>query len=117
MSETIHPHNVSVDHTSDNDIRLTLWVGDGLESVRVEVPLGDALTMLRDLANHVAYAVEDAMVDVKAGDCPRCRNVRLVQEPAPGGRTQQVRCPDCGPAFAAARQDIWARPRVRGGTR
>lgn len=115
MSENI-TGRVGVDHTSDSDIRLTVWTDPlGGQNVTITVPLGEALDLAANLVNQVTYAARDAMVDVKTGDCPTCRNTRLVDVTLPGNRKSNQRCPACGEAYEAARRDVYARPRIGGG--
>lgn len=63
--------------------------------VEVRIPVEQIPDFLRQVTSHSMYAVEGAAQAIAYGDCKTCSNVRLVDAPAPGGRTQQVYCPDC----------------------
>lgn len=51
--------------------------------------------VLAQIANMVNSNLNDVMRDVLRGDCPTCRNFRLVDTVAPGGRKSNEYCPDC----------------------
>lgn len=111
--------STQVDRTSDDDLRITLYPEGGdmmTDAMHFVVPLGEALDLLSALATQTAYAVADASANIAAGDCPRCRNTRLVNEPK-NGRDWNVHCPDCRPAFDAGTRDPFKRPRIGGGIR
>lgn len=107
------PTAVSVDRDGDNDIRLTLWVDPmSVETIRVKLPLADAVDLLRNFSNQVTYAVEDAVRSLQMGDCPQCKNARVVDDPD-SKQGFNMHCPDCRPNPLPP----FARPRIGGGVR
>lgn len=116
--EEILIRGTTVNRTSDDDIEVTLYP-EGMDmrtdAIHVVLPVGVALDLLQTLVTQAVYAVKDVSASVAAGDCPICRNIRLVDAEAPGGRTQRVHCPECRPAFDEAHRHPFARPRIGGG--
>lgn len=108
----------NVDRTSDDDIRLTVYPEGGdlsEDALHLVLPLDVAVGLLGQLVSQTMYAVTDATVGMVTGDCPTCKNTRLVDGAAPGGRTWRVHCPDCRPRFDKASAHPFARPRIGGG--
>lgn len=113
-----HP---SVDTDANNNLRLTFWDhrDDSLhdEPVRILMGPGRAADFLTQLANHVTNQLVRSAQNVAIGNCLRCRNTRLVDVEAPGGRTSRERCPTCGPTYNAVHdREFPARPKIGGGT-
>lgn len=93
---------VSVDNNR-LDHALTLHISaHGAEGKRlridVAVPATHVPGLMREIVNHGGNLLTEIADEWRMGDCPTCRNIRMVDEPAPGGRTQRVHCPDCGPS-------------------
>lgn len=110
-SQTTHSvPSVSVERSPDQNITLTAWV-DFDHPIRIQMDLPGALDLLRDLANVTTSAATSAVTNIKRGDCPTCRNRRLVDVQR-GTRTTNDHCPDCNTEDA---RDPWARPRLGGG--
>lgn len=87
----------SVDHDPTNYDTVLKWFVLGDTVVEVRIPVEDAASALRDLSRNLTYAMEDAARNIAQGDCDYCKNIRLVEAPGPGNRTQQVYCPECNP--------------------
>lgn len=69
--------------------------------VEVEVPAAQIPGLMVSIANHggnILMGIADAW---RMGDCPTCRNVRMVDVPRPNGSTWNEHCPDCGPSGRA----------------
>lgn len=113
---TYDPDSIGVQHDGDNRVLISVCTdvltGEGMV-LRLEPAA--ALDLLADLANQTRYSATRAAQDIQIGDCETCRNTRLVDVPAPGGRVSNDRCPDCGPAYYAALETPYARPRIGGG--
>lgn len=71
------------------------WFVMGDVVAEARIPVEAAAGALRDLSRNLTYAMEGAAASIAHGECRRCENVRMVKAPAPGGRTQQVYCPEC----------------------
>lgn len=61
----------------------------------VTIPAKDVPSLMRNVANAGGNLLEDIATSWAYGDCDTCGNARLVDAPAPGGRTQSVNCPAC----------------------
>lgn len=73
------------------------------------------LNLLRDLNIHVLHGLEMISRQQSFGDCEECLNIRLVDAPASGGRTQKVHCRACIKGSESLRPFV--RPRIGGGVR
>jgi hypothetical protein len=91
---------MSMDRTTDHELQIRFFDTD------LEGPMGsvvfehaiapkDQPDFLRSVANFVGINLSEVAQDLVRGDCPTCRNMRLVEAPAPGGKTQNINCPEC----------------------
>lgn len=55
----------------------------------------DAVSLGLRLIESATRALEASIKDIERGDCQRCSNVRMVDEPTPSGGTHSIHCPDC----------------------
>lgn len=118
-SDTDRPQvtqTVSVERAPNGAVRFTAWTDMiGGANIRLDIPLDQALGLLRDLANVAASQVHHSLVAIHTGDCATCGNTRLVATTGPGGRPSNDRCPDCGPDYARATRHPYAMPQLGGG--
>lgn len=102
---TIHASAESAHHV----VRLGLWwypqgdEGAALTTVHAEGYLSpdQALSLAANLVVSATSAMRRQAMDLAAGDCGTCNNLRLVVKTNAGGRDEQVGCPDCRAAFNA----------------
>lgn len=108
--------SVSIDADSNHRVQFTVWtdVLNG-EAFRFVLEPHEALGLLAQLANHAGHCATRAAQTIQAGDCPTCKNMRLIEVPAPGGRMSNDHCPDCRATLNAAYHQPFARPRIGGG--
>jgi hypothetical protein len=95
-TERLADPSISVDRDGNNNVQVTIWTDiiNG-EALRIRLSPGAAATLLRDLSNQVTYSLTGVAMSIARGDCETCRNTRMVQVPAPGGRMDNAHCPDC----------------------
>lgn len=92
---------------SNGIVALRLWsYPEGIDqpvSIVVKFSAFDAAEIGGRLAAAGALEARDLLIDALIGECETCHNIRLVDTPRPGGRTENVRCPDCGDRFNEVR--------------
>lgn len=69
--------------------------GRSRERVEHWLSPADALELAERLTAAARRALGNTVADLRRGDCPTCRNLRLVEVAGPGGRPTQVYCPAC----------------------
>lgn len=116
MTETeIVTSSASVsDLQGDLVLRFNVFNGHDMDTFQVRVRAKEVAAFMRSVANHGASALEFVAQAWRVGDCGRCRNIRLVDEPAPGGRTRSAYCPDCNPEGRGAASTFANFPKVDG---
>lgn len=68
----------------------------------IVLTIHEALELARVLVQSADEAREKLTDDMICGDCPTCRNVRMVKVEKPNGSTMSEHCPDCQATRAAA---------------
>lgn len=107
---------VSVDIDHDGGLRIYRWLNfESDDKVEIKVAAHEIPDLVRDLANHAMNALTGVAAQMQQGDCPRCRNTRLVEERKPNGRTESVHCPDCSHLRQGEPFEIY--PRIGGGVK
>lgn len=107
--------SLSIDTDHDGRLMIRRW-GDVIAGDKTEiwVEAHEIPDLLRDLTNAAMTALTHVARAMEEGDCETCGNTRLVEEPAPGGRTWSVHCPDC--TAGRSRPEPFAEyPRIGGG--
>lgn len=80
------------------------------------IPLEVLSSLTTQLANAERGETERLLMDVAAGNCDHCRNVRMSNEPTgAGGRLQNEHCPKCSaPARAKIKAAMQGEGRLGG---
>lgn len=89
---------MSVQNGKDNAIVLRFWAmaGAGTEDVlEYTIPPEEMLDFMRRVTQEVGIALDAVGLAMAYGDCPTCRNARLVDGQERGGRVEKINCPDC----------------------
>lgn len=91
---------MSMDRTGDHELQIRFFdtsLDGPMGSVVFEHTIApkDQPDFLRSVANLVATNLSDVAQDLVRGDCPTCRNRRLVDVELPNGRVTNEYCPDC----------------------
>lgn len=108
MTERIYG-NPGVDSDMANgDLVLTWYDREHMDAaVIVRIAPESIPDFVRAITSHGLTSMSRAYMQAFTGECERCSNSRMVEEPGPGGREVRMYCPDCkdrspGLAFANA---------------
>lgn len=65
--------------------------------IEIDVPAGEVPSLMTAIIINGGHLLTDVADAWRRGDCSTCLNIRLVEQPRAGGRTERVHCPDCSP--------------------
>lgn len=98
MSEYMRPPQaflLSVDGSVDDTLNCSLWMASEEKPQQFRISYDTAWNLLSNLTSILRHVADTRLRSAVAGDCIKCKNLRLVDVERPGRRSESVYCPSC----------------------